>query len=413
MGIRFHKDWAFYAPFQFFWILVILPKFVQMAALGALVFLICFRSGKEKPLDGFTILQLVFCLIYGVAIVINAIAGEHELNRIFAAVNTWLITVVAVFMYHFYRHIRLDIDRLGKYALCNLVILILLWVVYTLTKGVRAFPILGHTLSGDDWVNGLYTPRFFGYLDYANLVVFAVLFFYPLALMFLRGKTLVSFGMTAVLFLVVKSTNSRTGLLLYLLVFLAYFLLEMQKGFYRFYKSRKYALLSLAVLAVVLVALVCFSQIAGILESLMGMREGSNGMRTMIYTESIRIMLEKSPIFGIGIKDMIGDYPLGSHSTYIGVFYKAGLLGGAVYVISMLYMGVRILLGKDVNRRVLCLKICLLAAMLLMALEDIDGANWCVCIFYALLALLQSSTETEQLYVESQSCSLGENLHEQ
>lgn len=394
MGIRIHKDWAFYAPFQFFWILAILPKFVQMAALGALVFLMFFRSGKEKSMDSFTLLQLFFCLIYGMAIVINAIAGEHELNRIFAAVNTWLITVVAVFVYHFCRHIRLDIGKLGKYALCNLVILIALWVVYTLTKGAYAFPLLGHTLTGDDWVNGLYTPRFFGYLDYANLVVFAVLFFYPLALMFLRGKPVIGFAMTAVLFLVVKSTNSRTGLILYLLVFLAYFLLEMQKGFFAFYKSRKYALLALGVLAVVLVAVVCFSQIAGILEGLMGMREGSNNMRTSIYTQSLSTMWTQSPLIGIGIKDMLGEYPLGSHSTYIGVFYKAGILGGLIYMIAILCKLGQTLLSKDRSHHIMTLKTCVLCTMLMMVFEDIDGSNWSICIFYILLALLQQQSDT-------------------
>ena len=84
MGIRIHKDWAFYAPFQFFWILVILPKALQLVCLGGLMLLCAFRSGREKPLDKFSILQLVFMLIYGVAIVVNALGGDHDMKRIFA-----------------------------------------------------------------------------------------------------------------------------------------------------------------------------------------------------------------------------------------------------------------------------------------------------------------------------------------
>ena len=67
-AIRWRSDWALYALFQYFWVLVILPKFVQMACLGALLCLIWFRSFEQKPLDKFTIAQLFFLLFYGVSI---------------------------------------------------------------------------------------------------------------------------------------------------------------------------------------------------------------------------------------------------------------------------------------------------------------------------------------------------------
>ena len=37
----------------------------------------------------------------------------------------------------------------------------------------------------------------------------------------------------------------------------------------------------------------------------------------------------------------------------------------------------------------LMLKVCVLGTALMMALEDIDGANWSVCLFYLLLAFLR------------------------
>lgn len=397
MGIRLRRDWAYYALFQYFWILVILPKFVQMACLGALMCLIWFQSGKEKPLDGFTIAQLAFSLLYGVSIVVNALWGEHEMSRILAAINTWLITVVAIFLYHLYRHAQINAARIGKFALMNLLILILFWIVYVVTKGGSAFPVLGHSLNGEDWVNGWYTSRFLGYMDYANLVVFCVLFFYPLSLYFLQGRRISALVLTLVIYPVINATNSRTGLVLYLLLFLAYFFFEMQKSFFEYYKQRKHALFAVAILMVVVVAALGLSQILRIVESIMEMREGSNGMRSMIYTQSLKIMWEQSPIIGIGIKDMLGDYPLGSHSTYIGVFYKTGIVGGLLYVITMLFMGIRSLLGKDADRQAVTLKICILACMLMMVFEDIDGANWCICIFYVLLALLQNSMKAGSL----------------
>lgn len=395
LGIRLRNDWVYYALFQYFWILVILPKAVQLVCLGGLLCLMWFKSGREKPLNSFTVSQLVFLLIYGVAIAVNTLTEEHELSRVLAAVNTWMITAVAVFMYHLYSGAQVDPRRMGKYALMDLLILIFFWLVYFLTRGHYAFGILGHTLTGDDWVNGMYTPRFLGYMDYANLVVFAVLFFYPLALYFLKGKKLAALALTLVLFPVVDATNSRTGLVLYLLIIMAYFFFEMQKRFFEFYRKRKYALFAVAILAVLVVAVVGFSLIVRILEEIMGMREGSNSMRTAIYTHSLQIMWEKSPIIGIGIKDMLGGYPLGSHSTYIGVFYKTGILGGILYIVTMLGKGISSLLGKDADRRTVVLKICILACMLMMVFEDIDGANWCICIFYVLLALVQHPCLTE------------------
>lgn len=392
MGIRLHKDWAFYALFRYFWILVILPKAVQLVALGALAVLMWFRCGKEKPLGKFTLAQLFFLLIYGVSIAVNALAGEHTTDRIFAAVNTWTITAVALAMYHFCSHHKVDLHRLGKLSLYNLGILILFWLVYTLTGGNSFFTVMGHSLAGPDWVNGLYAPRFLGYMDYANLVVFSVLFFYALALIFLRDRKLLSLGLTAVLFLVIESTNSRSGLVLYLLLFLAYFLFEMQKQFFTYYKQHKYALFGLAILAALVVSIACFGFIAKVLEGIMGMREGSNNMRSTIYMQSLSIMWKQSPVIGIGIKDMLGDYPLGSHSTYIGVFYKAGILGGLTYVICILATACKLIAGRDPDRRVVTLKICLLCAMLMMVFEDIDGANWCVCIFYMLLGLTNNIT---------------------
>ncbi len=389
MGIRLHKDWAYYALFQYFWILVILPKAVQLLALGALMCVMWLKSGSEKPLDKFTLLQLFFIFIYGVSILINAIVGDHAPDRSAAALNTWSISLVALLLYHLYRNTSLDYRRLQKYSLINLVVLILIWIVFKVMQE-PTFSIFNHCISAPDFVNGVPTLRFLGFLDYSNLIVFCILFFYPMALAFLERRTLLSGIITAVLFLVIYDTNSRTGLVLYLIVLLAYALFGFQKSFFYYYRERKFALLAITVLAVVIMAGLLANQIIQILQSLIGMREGSNSMRFYIYKTSLNIMLTQSPIIGVGIKDMLGDYPLGSHSTYIGVFYKAGILGGSLYLISIIGIAIKKLLFKDTDRYSSVSKLCMLAVLLLMVFEDVDGANWCVCIFYILLALIEN-----------------------
>ena len=392
MGIRIHKDWAFYAPFQFFWILVILPKALQLVCLGGLMLLCAFRSGREKPLDKFSILQLVFMLIYGVAIVVNALGGDHDMKRIFAAANTWAINLVALFMYHFYRHQQLDVHKVEKSCLINLIIIIGFWLVYRVISP-RSITILGHMLSVDDWVNGAYFPRFTGFLDYTNLVIFAILFFYPFAVHFLSNKKIWAAVLTVTLFLPVYSTNSRTGLLLYLIVILAYALFGLQKNFFVYYQQRKYALLAVSGLVVVILLTAFAAQLTSLVQSLLGMRAGSNSMRMLIYQTTLKTMWEQSPVIGVGIKSLLEgtSFPLGSHSTYLGVFFKAGIIGGLLYLISIFGLAGKKLLSNDPHRYAVIGKLCMLAVLLLMVFEDIDGANWCICIFYISLALLNTN----------------------
>lgn len=390
----------YYALFQYFWLLVLLPKVVQLVALAAIAMYMLIRNGKEKPLDAFTVLQMIFLLIYGCAIGINALRGGHEMSRIFAAVNTWSITAVALIFYHLYRNVSIDLKRIGKYSLINLLILVGLWLVYRVV-GMRMNPsILGRTLHGDDWVGGVYTIRFLGFMDYANLLVFAVLLLYPMALYFLKGKPILSGVLTVVLFPVVSATNSRSGILLYLIVLAAYGLFWLQKAFFYFYRRNKIVLFVILIAGILGGGVLLWDKIAGVIQSFLSMREGSNGMRTLIYSTSIQTMLENSPIIGIGIKDMLEyGFPLGSHSTYIGVFYKAGILGGLIYIVSLGVLIWRYFMGRDKNRFAMLVKVCLVAVFGLMALEDVDGANWCICLTYAIFAIPENveKTETEQL----------------
>lgn len=396
LGIRLREDWVYYALFQYFWVLAVLPKAMQLVCLGVLAVLLWRQGGiMEKKPDKFTLLQLVFLLIYGVSIVVNTIWGEHELRRIFAACNTWAVSFIAVFLYHVYSQSRLNQRRLDRYCFINLMILIALWIIY-LIVGNNSVTIFGRSLNIPDYANNKPIQRFLGFLDYANIVVFAILFFYPATVSYLRKQKYVLGVVTVLLFFVILSTNSRSGMVLYAMVLAAYVLYSVRKlffrlwerckAFYQNFKGNKHLLLAGVILAAAgLVALLAGLAI-GVIQKLIEMRAGSNNMRSLIYQTSLKTMWENSPIIGIGIKDMIGDYPLGSHSTYIGVFYKAGILGGLIYLVSLLGQAGYKLISKNNNRFVVVFKLCMLAVMLLMVFEDLDGVNWCICVFYILLA---------------------------
>ena len=62
----------------------------------------------------------------------------------------------------------------------------------------------------------------------------------------------------------------------------------------------------------------------------------------------------------------------------------------ALYLISLIAVFVPILKSRDQDNRFLMLKICVLGTALMMLLEDIDGSNWSICLFYLLLAFLRN-----------------------
>lgn len=129
----------------------------------------------------------------------------------------------------------------------------------------------------------------------------------------------------------------------------------------------------------------------------MNMRVASNGMRSYIYTSSITRMLRENPFIGIGIKDMIAQYgyPYGSHSTYIGVFYKTGIAGGLIYILSILYISTKTLKSKSKTNLHFLFKVSIVCALILMCVEDIDGTNWAIFLMYFLLSQLRGESQNE------------------
>ena len=77
-------------------------------------------------------------------------------------------------------------------------------------------------------------------------------------------------------------------------------------------------------------------------------RRGSNEMRSLIYLNSFKYMLEVNPIFGLGLKPLIPEiadkYPVGSHSTPWGYIIKCGIAGGGLVLIFYLKMILKYLL---------------------------------------------------------------------
>lgn len=87
------------------------------------------------------------------------------------------------------------------------------------------------------------------------------------------------------------------------------------------------ALVSIPVLVPVIIPLV---------EALLGAREGSNSARFASYSMAQALVLENSPLIGIGLKPTISEFliPIGSHSSVLSYLVRGGLIASLAALIA-------------------------------------------------------------------------------
>ena len=105
-------------------------------------------------------------------------------------------------------------------------------------------------------------------------------------------------------------------------------------------------------------------------------------MRSAIYSLSINRTIDDSLLIGNGIKEIFNGYPLGSHSTFIGFFYKTGLIGTivAITAFALLYIEFYRILRQEEKVIYLISAFCVL---IFMMTEDLDGANWLLALYFS------------------------------
>ena len=100
--------------------------------------------------------------------------------------------------------------------------------------------------------------------------------------------------------------------------------------------------------------------------------------------------LSDSPIIGIGVKyasALSNDAPFGSHSTWIGFFYKTGFVGLALYAI-LFYQIFRMQLGRAASKNSyeIVLVINLIILYCYFSVEDLDATAWICVLFFSLFS---------------------------
>lgn len=365
---------------------------MQFLVLCLLTILIYFKSGKKLRIhkDIFLGTVLISNIIFTVSIIISTIYYSHETTRLLAAFNTCGITYIAFLLGSIYISLDINLYKISRYMFANMILLIGLYIFYKLVGMKGNFSFMNGMLCGPDWINGQFQTRFRGYLEYTNLVIYIYLYCFPISLIYVQRKFKKSGCLLYGLLLLfpVLATNSRTGIICS--VFMTTIVVIFLYNNLIFYIYKKYHEIFIYSILILVIATVFFlhREIQDIIFAILSARQGSTSTRIHIYISSLKKMWNESPIWGCGIKDYVGGFPYGSHSTYIGMFYKTGIAGGGIYLFGMLISLLNIFKGKENTSFSLIIKYGYVCILALSLLEDIDGANWNIVLFIILFSIL-------------------------
>lgn len=358
----------------------LLPKNIQMFLIIILL-IILLNSRKKIYISKKIIPFIIMGIIHFISILTSYLTYNHEYSRIFAACNTALIWIIGGLIYSIIEKNDVDFKKINKICYINILILTFLGIIMILvekTAIINNVSVFGRSLMGEDWINGQKSMRLLAFMEYANLVSMFYFLVFPFAYDYVvqnksRGFIII-FSLLS--FIPVYLSGSRISKLL--LIVLIYFILL---NFASDSKKKMNTLIIFTIFISTFALLIYGTQIEEKINQLLNSREGSTTTRLNIYLESINITLEKSPVIGCGIKDYIGDYPLGSHSTYIGFFYKTGFLGLLFAMIGVLGFFKKIIKSNLYY----IYKVCFILFLIMCCVEDIDGANWLGILFFIIM----------------------------
>lgn len=395
------NNWWSYILFQFLWLIVIMPKEIQFVMLAGISCILIWKGKKHSP-DLVVGCVLAYAGCHILSILYNAITGEYSIVRILAACNTALIWIVAAGIYHYYRWNSVNYQKLAKAGFANGGCMAGLSVIFLIVRNFTdgfAVPIINCVLLAREKDIFIDRIRFWGFQGYPTLIVAFELLMFPFAFWYVwtklpkkirvAGVTILTCGVL----LPIYFSYSRSGYVLIGVEVLIFALLLFSE---KLNKKQRYGLYIILVVVGICVILVGHGLIIKIYHALVNMRAGSNGTRVVIYEETWKCFL-RHPILGCGIKELSSTgYPLGSHCSYLGFLYKTGIIGTAFMFIALGKNAVHMIQNIVQNDNLLA-SLCSVAIGLLylfFLFEDVDGADWLVCMWMALSGILSAYKTT-------------------
>lgn len=381
---------------RYLWLLILMPKEIQFISLVISLILLSY-SKKKICLEREVRPLLLIGIVQMISIFIQIFLGNYDsLNRIFGAFNTASLWILIPFFYSCIKNngnsqTRKDVGKSCFINICVLFVFALIFIVFgnvSLNYGLST-----RSVSRVDWINDFKTFRFVGFLEYPTLVGLLILISMPYAFFYIKSLinkpiyVVAEFIFMAISFWIILMSHTRASIVLALvqIYFLfVYCLIDITS------KKNKNKMVN-AIIAISIILFVFTLPFIGKgFDFLLTARGGSTRTRMNIYRTSIDLTLNNSPIIGMGIKNMLGRYPLGSHSTVIGIFYKTGIIGFGLLMVSLKrFFDLNIDLFKKTKNhqyKFVVIALCVLIAFCSFLTEDIDGTDWLMLVYFVLLA---------------------------
>ena len=396
-------DSCSYFPFACLWLFIVIPKMIA-AVLYALVlmWLLVSRKNVKRPNEQFKnifILLIATTAIY-LASIIRAMVIDLDMERLVAAFGTlfsWLLGLGYMFYYATCQEVSwLAISKRLAFSMFILAVLLLLYYV----AGPSIPGIFDRAVSSVDYLASGITTRFCAFMEYPTLVAVFILITYGATLYWVNQKCgILGVAATSIIsILSVQAAASRAG-------FFAVIVLSVAGLLYSAYSSNqmvRHYFLPLGVLSVLGIAIIlitCGASITNVIFEIINSRSGSTGGRLYIYSESISMTLTDSPIIGMGVKyvsPLSNDAPFGSHSTWIGFFYKTGFVGLMLYM-ALFYQMFRMQLRRATSKRSyeVFLAISLAILYCYFFVEDLDATAWVCVLFFSLFAARMNCSDVK------------------
>ena len=361
------------------------------------------RRSDNKNFSLSLVLLGLYIFIYSISIILASV--DADFSRIIASLynlSYWLMGWCILFVIINSRDV-IDSEVYFKYSRVVLYFLFgmaILSLVFFGGEGKVEFPsLLGSILPIDrmpplmsmsmslnlmtqDWFGGDATPRLSLLAPYPTAFAMTVFLFFCLSLLHRFSYIL----MFVCVFLVYMSL-SRMMMVFFVLLLLGY-------GFSILRASMRRMLVVIFLLFSLVLSSVVIDLVSDFWLQFNSFRQGSSDLRMLVYQQSIESALKEAPVIGFGIKDR-GEFviPLGSHSTFIGAFYKCGVLG--LLLISGFYLT---LISRSIisilycKKEVVSLGIAGVLVTIFSFFEDVDAPQLVSFFIFIIIALLYKRT---------------------
>ncbi|HEO6217116.1 TPA: capsule biosynthesis protein CapK [Streptococcus agalactiae] len=368
-----------YSLFYALWVLILVPnQWYQFLIITIIVLLLLWKSEFRISISNSSILFLLWLFIYLFAILIRGTQEDITFQRFIAELLKLISTGYALFFYNYYRKADFNSSVVRNVVKVNYFVLFLITVLYLF------FPMLKPTLFGRELFSIEWFPhmriRLAAYFEYATLIGQFILFSYPI--LFLKPQKHMENILISLLLTICSYFSGARILLVCMLVLLASLLLD----YILFKTNLKLTKKNTFILGMTFLFITaCFSyNIWSIIEKIIMYRNQSTITRMIVYQESIIEVLKGNILFGQGIRVPSSEgIFLGSHSTYISVFYRTSLLG------IVLYFSAFILLYKEaISKNYKIYRLFFYTLLCYTLFEEIDPNHWSIVLLFSTFGIV-------------------------